>query len=67
MKTAAEQIKGLQYKLCMMGIPIDGPTKVFCDRETIFCNATMPESPFKKKHNAIAFHHTPEAQVAGIC
>ena len=67
MKMAMEQIKGLQYKLHMMGIPIDGPTNVFCDNDSVFCNATMPDSTLKKKHNAIAYHCTCQAQAAGIC
>ena len=61
------QIKGLQYKLHMMGIPIDGPTSIFCDNKSVFCNATIPESTLTKEHNAIAYHCTCEAQVAGIC
>ena len=50
----------------MMGIPIDGPTSVFCDNESVFKNATRPESTLKKKHNAIAYHHTREAIAANI-
>ena len=38
-----------QYELCMMGIPIDGPTNIFCDNEAIVRNSTMPESTLKKK------------------
>ena len=56
MKTAMEQNEGLQYKLHMMGIPIDDPTNVLCDHNSIFHNATMPELTLKKKHNAIAYH-----------
>ena len=66
MKTAIEQVEGLRYKLRMMGIPIDGATDVFCDNESVFKNATHPESTLKKKHNAIAYHRTREAIAAGI-
>ena len=66
MKTAIEQIEGLRYKLRMMDIPMDGPTNVFCDNEAVVKNSTRPESTLKKKHNAIAYHHTREAQAAGI-
>ena len=66
MKTAIEQIEGLRYKCRMMGIPLDGPTNVFCDNESVFKNSTRPESTLKKKHNAIAYHRTREAVASGI-
>jgi hypothetical protein len=66
MKTAIEQIEGLRYKLRMMGVPLDGETNVFCDNEAVFKNSSVPESTLKKKHNAIAYHRTREAQAAGI-
>ena len=66
MKTAIEQVEAIRYKLRMMGVPVDGPTNVFCDNESVFKNSTRPESTLKKKHNAIAYHRTREAQAAGI-
>jgi len=66
MKTAIEQCEALRYKLRMMGIPVSGPTNVFCDNEAVFKNSSRPESTLKKKHNAIAYHRTREAQAAGI-
>jgi hypothetical protein len=66
MKTAVEQIEALRYKLRMMGVPLSGPTNVFCDNESVFKNATKPESVLKKKHNVIAYHRTWEAIAAGI-
>jgi hypothetical protein len=65
MRIAVEQIKGLRYKLRMMGIPIDGPANVYCDNQSVFKNAAFPESTLKKKHNAIAYHRTREAQASG--
>jgi hypothetical protein len=65
MKTAIEQVEALRYKLRMMGIPLDGPTSIFCDNESVFKNATRPESVLQKKHNSIAYHRTREAQAAG--
>lgn len=66
MKIAVEQCEALRYKLRMFGVPVDGPTNVFCDNESVFQNSTRPESTLKKKHNAIAYHRTREAQAAGI-
>ena len=57
-KTATEMIQALRYKLHMMGIPIDGPTNMFCDNKAVVRNSTMPESTLKKKHVAICYHCT---------
>jgi hypothetical protein len=66
MKTAINMIEGLRYKLRMMGIPLNGPTSVFCDNQSVVKNMTGPESVLKKCHNAIAYHHAREAQAAGF-
>jgi hypothetical protein len=66
MKTAIEQVEALRYKLRMMGIPLDGETSVFCDNESVFKNASVPESTIKKKHLSIAYHRTREASAAGV-
>jgi Reverse transcriptase (RNA-dependent DNA polymerase) len=64
MRVAVEQVEGLRYKLRMMGIPIDGPANLFCDNQSVFKNCSYPESTLKKKHNAIAYHRTREAQAS---
>jgi hypothetical protein len=65
MRIAVELIEALRYKLRMFGVPLDGPTNVFCDNEAVTKNAIYPESTLKKKHNAIAYHRTREAVAAG--
>ena len=64
MRIAVELIEALRCKLRMFGIPLDGPTNVFCDNEAVTKNATIPESTLKKKHNSIAYHRTREAVAA---
>jgi len=65
LKVCTEMIEGLRYKLRMFGIPIDGPTNVFCDNQAVVKNTTVPESMLKKKHNSIAYHRVREAVAAG--
>ena len=65
-KIAVEIIEGLRYKLRMMGIEVDGPTNMFCDNESVVKNATKPESVLQKKHCAISYHRTREAQAMGM-
>ena len=61
MKTVVEQIKSLRYKLRMFGVPLEGPTNVFCDNEAVFKNMSQPDSTLKKKHMLICYHHCREA------
>ena len=44
MKTAVEMIEALRYKLRMFGVPIDGPTSIFCDNEAVYQNTVVLES-----------------------
>ena len=53
MHTLLEFIKALQYKLRMMGVPIDGPTVVWCDNKTVVNSAAVPEVTLTKKHLGI--------------
>jgi hypothetical protein len=55
-KNAVELIEALRYKLRMFGVPIDGPTTIFCDNEAVYKNASLPESTLKKKHHSSAYH-----------
>ena len=65
MKNAIELIEGLRYKLRMFGIPIEGPTNIFCDNEAVTKNCSIPESTLKKKHHSIAYHRNREAVASG--
>jgi hypothetical protein len=62
LKAAVEVIEGLRYKICMMGIGLDGATNVFCDNSSV----VMPESTLKRKHTSIAYHSVGEGQAAGV-
>ena len=65
LRIAVELTEALRYKLRMFGIPIEGPTNVYCDNEAVTKNAIHPESTLKKKHNSIAYHRAREAVAAG--
>ena len=55
----------MRYKLRSFGIPIDGPTSIFVDNQSVFKNTTTPESKLKKKHVAICYHKVRECIAAG--
>ena len=67
MKNAVELIEALRYKLRMFGVPIGGPTNIYCENEAVCRNFSTPESTLKKKHHSIAYHHNREAVAAGTC
>ena len=64
MKTAVEHIEALRHKLRLFGIPIEGPTNVFCYNEAVFKNTSIPDSTLKKKHTSICYHLAREAVAA---
>ncbi len=56
MKQATEYVRGLHFKLCMMGITVDEPAYVFGDNQSVLANTSAPALALKKKSNAIAYH-----------
>ena len=56
MKQCCEYIKGLVYKLRMMGIPCDGPAYIEADNQSVLANTTIPDSTLKKKSQSISYH-----------
>ena len=56
MKSCCEYVRGLRYKLRMMGIPVEFPTFAFGDKQSVLVNSSKPHSSLKKKSSSIAFH-----------
>ena len=54
------------YTLQMLGVSIDGSIFLLGDNKSVVLNTTIPSSPLKKKHNAIAYHCVREAIAAWI-
>ena len=50
----------------MTGVPLDGPTNMFADNESVVKASMNPESTLSKKHVSIAYHLTREAFAAKI-
>ena len=48
MKQATEYVRGLRYKLGMMGIPVDEPTFLYGNNQLVLANTTTPESTLRK-------------------
>ena len=61
LKTGMEALRGIRYKLRMMGVAINGPSYVYGDNMSVINNTQRPESTLKKKSNAICYHACREA------
>jgi len=66
LRIVTETIRALRYKLCMMGVPLDGPANVLVDNDSVVKNSTIPHSMIQQKHNAICYHCVRESVAAGI-
>ncbi|CAJ1963096.1 unnamed protein product [Cylindrotheca closterium] len=56
MKLCCEYLRGLRYKLRMMGIPVLGPSFIYGDDKSVLANTSIPDSQLKKKSQSIAYH-----------
>ena len=64
--TCLEAVEALQFKLHMFGIPVEGPTSVMCDNNSVVNNLQHPESVLSKKHLSICYHRACEAVACGV-
>ena len=64
MKQCCEYLRGLRYKLRMMGIPVEGNCFVFGDNKSVLVNSSKPDSVLKKKSNSIAYNFVREGCAA---
>ena len=60
MKQCCEYIRGLKYKLTMMGIPTELPAYIFGDNKSVLINSSIPHSTLKKKSCAVSYHFVRE-------
>ena len=60
MKQAVEYVRGLRYKLRMLGIPCEEPSFVYGDNKSVLANTLVPASTLKKKMNSLSYHFVRE-------
>jgi hypothetical protein len=66
MRILKNMVSALRIKLKCFGIPISGPTNVFCNNNAVVQNTSIPESTLSKKHNSNNYHIIRKAVAAGI-
>ena len=67
MKQGIEALRGIIFKLQIMGVKIDGPTYVYGDNMSVIHNKSKPELVFKKKSNSICYNFVREAVAMRKC
>ena len=60
MKNCCEYLRGLRYKLRMMGIPCDYPSYIFGNNKSVLVSASNPFSMLTKKSSSIAYNFVRE-------
>jgi hypothetical protein len=65
-RTATEQILDLRFTLRSLGAPMDGPSWMFGDNQSVVTSSTIPHSQLSKRWNALSYHRVREAIAAGI-
>ena len=56
MKQSVEYVRGLRYRLRMLGITVDEPAFVHGDNKSVLANTTVPGSTLKRKMNSFSCH-----------
>ena len=67
MKKGVEELRGIRYKLRMMGVGVDGPTYVYSDNMSVIHNTSTPESALKKNSNSICYYFIRKAVTMKEC
>ena len=65
MKIGMEDLRGIRYKLRMMGVELSGPTYIYGDNMSVIHNTQSPESTLRKKSNSICYHAVRESVAMG--
>ena len=65
MKVGIETLRGIRYKLRMMGVSISGPSRILGDNLSVVRNSQAPHSVLKKKSNSVCFHVVRESVAMG--
>ena len=60
MRQCCDYIRGLRYKLRMMGIPVNNPAILYGDNQSVLWNTSVPDSTLKKKSAAVAYNYCRE-------
>ena len=64
-RQATERMCDLRYTLRSFGVPIEGPSWMFGDNQSVVTSSTIPHSALQKRWNALSYHKVREAIASG--
>ena len=65
MKIVMEKLRGIRYKLTIMGVPISVPSYMYADNMSVIHNTQISESKLENKSNYICYHAIHESVAMG--
>ena len=65
MKQGIDALRGLRYRLRMIGIPISGPSYIYGDNMSVMYNTSRPEPVLRKMSNSGCHHAVHESVAMG--
>ena len=65
-RSATEQTTDIRNTFRYLGVPVETPTMMFGDNETVVNSSSVPHSKLMKRHNALSYHRVREAIAARI-
>jgi hypothetical protein len=65
-RIATEHIIDLRITLRSMGVPVDGPSWLLGDNQSVVTSSTIPQSVLAKRHNALSYHRVRAAVSTGM-
>ena len=66
LREAVEDGLATRLLLQSLGVPIQGPVRIYCDSKSILDSATNTDGILKRRHVVIAYHVTREAYAIGL-
>ena len=66
LREAVEDGLATRLLLQSLGVPIQGPVRIYCDSKSILDSATNTDGMLKRRHVVIAYHVTREAYAIGL-
>ena len=65
-RTCVEQVIDIRTTLRYLGVPIEGPSYMFGDNQSVVGSSTTPDAKLHKRHTALSFHRVREAIASGM-
>jgi hypothetical protein len=56
LRIAVEQAMPIRQDLRYLGVPIAGPSYLFCDNKAVVNSSVIPFYRLKKRHNILSWH-----------